>query len=130
MWRFFLWLSSHLIYQDTTKLQQVGMTLLATTKRDLKECTHCLLYNVGATRLTPTDLRHGTVNFKAIGSQFFYICIKPWSKSSNMHQLVHFQHYQHRRSKDRLEPYARKGKRSISRNGLLGQRKILHACFV
>lgn len=130
MWRFFLWLSSHLTYEDATNLQQVGMTLLATTKSDLKECIHCLLYNVGAIRLTPADLRHGTVNLKAIRSQCFYICIKLWSKSRNMHQLVHLQHYQHRRSRDGLEPYARKGKRSISRNGLLGQGKILHACFV
>lgn len=43
-------------------------------KSKLEECIHCLLYEVGVTRLTPTNCDHDRNAFdcKAIRSQFFY----------------------------------------------------------
>lgn len=90
-WTILLWLSSYLFHHVSPVLQQAGMKLFYLEENNLDECTHCLLYGIGATRLTPTSLipaedarDSNVVEYKAIGSQFFFASASNFCQGRNM----------------------------------------------
>ncbi|CCI41491.1 unnamed protein product [Albugo candida] len=90
-WTILLWLSSYLFHHVSPVLQQAGMKLFYLEENNLEECTHCLLYGIGATRLIPTSLipaedarDSNVVEYKAIGSQFFFASASNFCQGRNM----------------------------------------------